>query len=639
MTSAAQGVRQALGLAFEHFQAGRLPEAEAICRKLLEVEPSPADAWHLLGVIAQRLGDHAEAAGLIEESIRIGPPTAEQSNNLGISQRHLGRLEEAVQSFRHAAKLKRGFPDAHSNLGNALRELGRLEPAEASLGRAISLKPDFAAAHANLGIVLRDRGRLPDAERSLRRALALDPAYAEAHSDLGATLFWLGRLEEAEHCFRQALALDPGLTAASRNLVALLSYAPGRAPAEVFAAHRDFAREHYPAAKSPHFDNVPDARRKLRVGYVSGDLRHHPVGHFLEPVLAKHSRLEFETVCYHASAQSDDMTGRLKALATRWQDAFALDDEALTNQIREDRIDILVDLSGHTRGNRLGVFARRAAPVQASWLGYLNTTGLEAMDYRITDPRASPEGMFDSYHVEKLIRLPDSQLCFPPPRGCPAVGPLPAAQSGAVTFACFANPAKMGPDLVALWGRLLARVPASRLLVVTNTLITVPRDYVNRFTSYGVPAERVQILGSKPYAEYLALHNSVDIVLDTVPFAGGTTSCIALWMGVPVVSLAGNAVPSRGGASLLHSAGLDELIAQTPDEYVEIAASLAGDVARLAALRSTLRDRMERSPLMDAARFTSNLESAYRGMWQTWCAERSLLAHRIGSVLRRLAGN
>ena len=630
-------IRDALQLGLAHFRAGRLQEAEAICRDLLSLEPSPGEAWYLLGAIAQRVDNHMEAIALIEEALRIGPPTAEQHNSLGISRIQLGKVADAAESFRQAVKLKPKLPDAHNNLGNALRELGDPEDAESSIRRALTLKPDFAEAHANLGIVLRDLGRLSDAEKSLRRALALNPAYAEAHNDLGATLFGLGRLADAETCYRQALAVDPALSIAQGNLMTLLNYAPQRASAEIFAAHRDFARSRYPAGEARRHDNVPDPRRRLRLGYVSGDFRNHPVAHFLEPVLARHNRKDFEVFCYHASAQSDAMTERLKAHADQWREASALSNAALADEIRGDGIDILVDLSGHTRYNRLGAFALRPAPVQASWLGYLNTTGLEAIGYRITDPRASPEGMFDAYHVETLVRLPDSQWCFQAPRECPNVGALPQATSGVTTFGAFANPGKMGPEVIALWARLLERVPKSRLLVITNALATVPPEYVGRLASQGIPAERLQVLGSKPYLEYLALHNSIDIMLDTFPYAGGTTSCIALWMGVPVVSLVGNTAPSRGGASVLHAVGLEELVAQTPEQYLDLAASLAGDTARLAALRSTLRDRMQRSALMDAQRFTSNLESAYRGMWRTWCGNRSVLAHRIRTVLRRIA--
>jgi predicted O-linked N-acetylglucosamine transferase (SPINDLY family) len=300
-----------------------------------------------------------------------------------------------------------------------------------------------------------------------------------------------------------------------------------------------------------------------------------------------------------------------------------LDDGALENLVREDAIDVLVDLSGHTTNNRLRVFARKPAPVQATWLGYLNTTALDAMDYRITDAQASPEGLMEAHHSEKLVRLPDSQWCYQAPAACPDVEPPPSVKSGRITFAAFANPAKIGAPVIDLWSRLLERVPGSRLMIVTNGMAVVPPDYAARYVSHGIARDRLQVLGTRPFQEYLALHRSADVVLDTFPYAGGTTACHALWMGVPVVSLVGDSAPSRGGASLLHAIGLDELVAQTPDEYVNIAAALAGDAARLAALRAGMRERMRQSPLMDAERFTRNLEAAYRGMWRSWCAGQS----------------
>jgi predicted O-linked N-acetylglucosamine transferase (SPINDLY family) len=298
-----------------------------------------------------------------------------------------------------------------------------------------------------------------------------------------------------------------------------------------------------------------------------------------------------------------------------------LDDAALAVQIRTDAIDILVDLSGHTGHSRLLVFGLKPAPVQVTWLGYLNTTGLDTMDYRIADAHAVPEGPLDALHSEKLVRLPDSQWCYRPPAGCPDVSPPPCIASGCTTFASFTNPAKIGQPTIELWARLLARVPDSRLLVVGATLTSIPDEYLERFTRHGIAPERLQVQGAKPFPEYLALHRSADIILDTFPYSGGTTTCHSLWMGVPVVTLAGETATSRGGASLLHAMGLDQLVAQTPEQYLEIAAALAADAQRLAALRAGMRKRMAASALMDEVQFTRNLEKAYGEMWRAWCAK------------------
>jgi predicted O-linked N-acetylglucosamine transferase (SPINDLY family) len=645
---------RAWALALGHFQAGRADEAERLCREVLRSSPAHADALHVLGIIAHRRGDHLLAAERIEEAVRIDPAKphylntlavvyqalgrageaegclrgalsldpgfAPSHNNLGIALRSLGLLRDAESSFRTAVGLQPDFAEAYNNLGNVLREMGCLEQAESSLLDAVGIRPDFAEAHAGLGMVLRAMGRHAQAESSARRAIALKPDYAEAHNDLGVALIGLGRLLEAEGSLRQALALDPSLAVAQGNLVYLLNCIHGRTPAEIYAEHREFARRFCPPADARPHPSSRDPERRLRVGYVSADLRHHSLAFFIEPVLASHDRTHFEIFCYSNSAHSDAVTERLRSSADEWREVHALDDETLAGLVREDGIDILVDLSGFSANNRLTAFARKPAPVQATWLGYLNTTGLDAMDYRITDERASPAGLLDAFHSERLIRLPDSQWCFQPAADSPEVAPPPCVKSGSITFAAFSNPAKIGPEVIELWSRLLARVAGSRLLLIANGLASVPDQYEARFVHHGIARERFRVLGSKPFREYLDLHGEADVMLDTFPYTGGTTTCHALWMGVPVVTLVGDTATSRGGASLLHAVGLAELVAQSPAQYVDMAAGLASDPARLAALRAGLRERMLGSALMDAQRFTRNLESAYRAMWRSWCA-------------------
>ena len=648
---------QAWPQALDHYRSGRMDEAERMCNLVLGADTGNADALHLLGAIAHQRGRHERAIELIEEAAGLAPDrpdflntlgVAHQSsgniaeaedcfrgalslkpdyaaahNNLGIALRALKRPQEAERSFRDAARIEPDNAEAHNNRGNVLSELGLLEKAERSLRQAIRIRPDYAEAHGNLGIVLRGLRRLPEAERCARRAIALQPDYAEAHNDLGVILFGLGRVPEAERSYQAALALNPALAVARGNLAYLLNCVAGRSPAEIHAAHRDFAQRFCPPADPRPHRNARDAERRLRVGYVSADLRQHSVAYFIEPVLAGHDREQFEITCYSNSAHADAVTERLKSLSDRWREVFFLDDDALANRVREDGIDILVDLSGFTAGHRLTAFARKPAPVQATWLGYLNTTGLDAMDYRITDRQACPEGPLDACHSECLVRLPDSQWCFQPAAESPEVAPLPSLKTGQVTFAVFSNPAKIGAEAIELWSRLLARVAGSRLLVIANGLASVPEDFVARFVHHGIEKERLRVLGSRPLREYLAMHGQADLMLDTFPFTGGTTTCHALWMGVPVVSLVGATATSRGGASLLHAVGLGELVAQTPEQYLEIASGLVGDPARLAALRAGLRERMRGSALMDAQRFTRNLESAYRLMWRSWCAAQS----------------
>jgi len=680
-------MQNAFELAVQHHQAGRLIEAQKICRQVLAANPADANVLHLLGLVEGQLGELDSAASRLEQARRLQPANPFLLNTLGSTYGMLGRHKDAEKCLRKALSLKPDLADAHSNLGNALTGLDQLKEAERSLRRAvaldpghvnarinlgavlrklrrpeeaercyqeaISLDPDLPLAHSNLGNVLSDLGRQDDARQSFERALALKPDFieaqlglanalletsrlaeaaecyrkaltlkpdfAEAQSGLGDALMRMGDVDGAEQCYRKALALKPALHNAHWGLLFALNLLPDRNPAEIYAEHRAFAQRFYRPAKIRPHGNVPDPGRKLRIGYVSGDFRDHPVGQFIAPVLAQHDHGNFEVTCYDNSKHSDSVTEHLKRHADRWREIFDLTDEALSDLIRRDAIDILVDLSGHTANSRLHAFAHKPAPVQVTWLGYLNTTGMREMDYRITDAHASPEGMLEDFHSERLVRLPDSQWCYEAPADCPQVSEPPSMHTGHVTFASFSNLAKIGPQVIALWSRLLARVPDSRLLIAWRGLGSIREEFRARFTRHGIAPERLEMIDRLPFQEYLALHGSVDIVLDTFPYTGGTTTCHALWMGAPVVTLTGNTATSRGGASLLNAIGLGELVADTADAYLDIAAALARDRSRLAALRMGMRDRMAASPLMDAERFTRNLEKAYRAMWGSWC--------------------
>jgi predicted O-linked N-acetylglucosamine transferase (SPINDLY family) len=659
MTIAEEAVpnAQTVQAGIECYQSGRLADAERICRHLLDADSSNADAWHLLGVISGQRGESKLSFELISKAIELEPQNPIFRNNLGNALKGAGESEQAEQSYRKALVLKPDFAEASSNLGFVLHDLNRLEEAAHSFGKAIELNPAYAEAHHGLGVTQQDLGHPDKAELSYRRALTIRPDYFEAKCNLGQALRAQGRLQEAEACLRDAIAirenfgqahnnlanvlriqgrveeadrsyrraveLDSGNAAIFSNLLFQLNYVPGKKPADIFAEHREFARRFCAAPARTAHANAPQPDRRIRIGYVSGDFRDHAVAFFIEPILARHDRREYEVVCYYTRSQSDAVTRRLRLLADHWRDVLSLSDEGLDNLIRRDSIDILVDLSGHSAGNRLVLFGRKPAPVQATWLGYLNTSGLEAMDFRITDAHASPEGLFDKLHTEKVVRLPDSQWCYRPPVLCPDVSPPPCAEAGHITFAILANLAKVGQPMIDIWSRLLARVPSARLLVVGASMNAIPPDYSERFTRLGVSGERLTLLGWRPFPDYLALHKDADIILDTYPYSGGTTTCHALWMGVPVISLAGDTATSRGGASLLHAVGLDEFIAATPEQYLNITAALAASPRRLAELRAGMRERMSASLLMDEERFTRNLENAYRLMWRTWCERQS----------------
>lgn len=602
---------------------GRLEESAACLRRALALAPGLADAHNSLAVVEQRFGRLDKAEGCLRSALAADPAHAAAHNNLGNVLQESGRLDEAEQSFRRALQCRPGYVSALSNLGSLLRVMGRHEEALQALLRALDAVPDSARALVNLGAVERDLGRLADAKRSLRRALEIEPRFADAHNTLGTVLLDCGEAQAAVESFSVAARLDPRHAVAWSNIAFAMNCAPGRTAAQIHAAHQAYAERFcVPRDPPPAHANASDPERRLRVGYVSGDLRTHSVAQFFEPALGHHDPARFEIVCYFNHPRGDAVTGRLRARASAWREVFTLSDDALEARIREDAIDLLVDLSGNTLFNRLPVFGRKPAPIQLTWLGFPGTTGLSAIDYRITDAHACPEGLLERFHSERLLRLPHSQWCYQAPPDCPPVATPPSAARGFATFGVFCNLAKVTDPAIALWCRLLERVPGSRLVLMGRALGRIADAFRARFAEQGADLSRIELLEGRRFADYLALHGEVDVMLDTFPFNGGTTTCHALWMGVPAVSLAGDTATSRSGASLLSVLGLGELLADSQDAYVDIAARLAQDGGRLVQLRAGMRERMRTSALMDAVSFTRGLEAAYRAMWRRWCATR-----------------
>lgn len=633
---------------------GRFAEAQQCLRTALSINPRHAYAHNYLGMVLSDLGQREAGIAAFRCALSIEPRLAQAHYNLGVALLDASKPQEAEQALRRALAFAPGVAAIHIDLGNALLTLGRLAEAEQSYRQGLVIQPESALAYLGLASVLRQAGELADAEGACRRALQINPNLAQAHSNLGLVLFQIGKTGEAQQCYERALALEPsahgfhagfghvlmglgrladaersfrkaielspGFASAQSSLLFLLNHLPGKTAEQIYEEHREFGRRFTRSGAEVVFRNSHDAHRRLRIGYVSGDLKQHSVASFIEPVLSKHDADRFEITCYYNNAQSDATTQRLKSYAHRWRDIFSLTDEGLAQLIRDDEIDILIDLSGHTANNRLVVFAHKPAPVQATWLGYLNTTGLDAMDWRITDVYASPEGPLDKLHSERLFRLPRSQWCYQPPAQYPDVSSPPSLANGFCTFGAFSTPAKINDEVIKLWSGVLRAVPRSRLVVATSSLKGIPDELRQRFRQAGIENNQVEILPARGFDDYLRLHESVDVVLDTFPYTGGTTTCHALWMSTPVISLVGDTATSRGGASLLQNVGVPELIAETREQYVAIAVQLAQEPDVLTSLRSSLRERMHSSTLTDAVAFTRHLESAYRTMWQRWCA-------------------
>ena len=655
-------IEQAFAAALQHHQSGRLAEAEAIYREILAVEPRQPGALHYLGVIAHQVGRHELAVDLIQQAIAIAPAIPDFYSNLGEAYRRLGQVDTAIAAYRQALALHPDYPEAHSNLGNALWEKGQLNEAIAACRRAIALRPDYPEAHSNLGVALSDQGQYDAAIAACRQAIAYKPDYAEAYNNLGNALKEKGQLAEAAAAYRQAIALNPNYADACFNLAvtlrdegqldtAIAAYRQARAlkPGDLEAhsillhtlhchpgldaraiaeEHRLWNREHAePLARFvPRHPNDRSPDRRLRIGYVSPDFRGHSVAYFLEDLFAGHDPAQVEIFCYANLKRPDEVTARLRQMVPHWREILGLPDAQVAALVGEDKIDILVDLAGHTARGRLPLFARKPAPLQVTWLGYPGTTGLEAMDFRLTDARADPPGMTEHLHTERLVRLPDGAWCFRPSAQTPLVSEPPVRHNGRITFGCFNAMAKITTPLLILWSRILHGLPGSRLLLKNRSLLDAStRERIQAvFTDAGIGPERIELADyTTTVGDHLAIYGQVDIALDTFPYHGTTTTCEALWMGVPVVTLAGQTHASRVGVSLLSSVGLPELIAASSEEYLRIAVNLGHEVERLSELRAGLRARMSSSPLMDGPRFARNLEQAYRQMWRDWCGKRN----------------
>ncbi len=530
-----------------------------------------------------------------------------------------GQIPAAKMVFELIVAADSDHADALFFLGVTCHQLGQSKQGIDFMRRAIALQPNNRLYHFNFGIINAEMGDTDAAMLAYQRSNEIQPT-AEACNNCAGLLLNEGRLDEASELFRRGGELNPDDVNQQSNFLYTLSYKPHPNVREIFNWHKQFGQRHEHAiAPMPPRARVDGVRadQRLRIGYVSADFRQHAVAHFIEPVLAAHDAKRFEIFCYYNYPVGDAVTGRFEKLAHHWRVITNRSDEDVANMIRADGIDILVDLAGHTPMNRLRVFARKPAPVQVSWIGYSSTTGLTRMDYRITDAVSDPIGVTDDLYTEKLVRLSDTFSCFQPLANSPDVVALPAKQRGHITFGSFNNFIKMTPEVLQTWARILQRVPTSILLLKYRSFEAekIRALVLAAFTKHGVEAARIHFLGSDDYHTNLRAYHQVDIALDTFPHNGDTTTCDALWMGVPVVVNSGVNHVGLMGASRMRSVGLGDLVARDNDNYVDIACALANDVSRLETLRATLRQTMTASPLMDAPRFARNLEAAYENMW------------------------
>ena len=616
-------IRNNLGTVLWHQR--KPAEAAAEFERALALKPGYAEAHNNLANALKDLGRTAEAVAHYEQALRLRPVYAEAHNNLGSALQSLGRLEEALAHYQQALRLRANYPEAHNNAGNARLRQGQLSEAIAHYEQALKLLPDYPEALNNLGGALVHQGRLTEAGECFERAIALKPDFAGALNNLGGALQSQGRLEEATASFERAVALNPSYEEAHRNLVYTQLYRPGVGLAEIRTAAERWNAIHIERFRAVWPDRRPAppaaTGRRPKLGFVSGDFRSHVVGRLMLPVLEALSRAGHEFACYANSVVDDALTARFRAAAALWRPIAGLSDGEASAQIRADGIEILIDLSGYTADNRLLVFARRPAPLQLTWLGYPATTGMAAMDYLLADHVQVPEES-DRHYREKIIRLPAGYHLYRPIDEAPEVGSSPAARNGFVTFGSFNGVQKLTAPAIEVWSRILHRLPAARLVLKAPGFNdpAVQRRYRALFAAQGIGAERLEVLGRTSPAEHMRAMTETDIALDSLPYTGGATTVDTLWMGVPVITLAGETMAGRLSAGYLDAIGLSELTARSPDHYADLAVALASDPARLASLRSGLRPRMTASPLCDEGRFVRSFEAACTAIWSRHCA-------------------
>jgi uncharacterized protein (TIGR03032 family) len=604
----------------ELHQQGKSVEAAAAYHRSLELNPSQPDVANNLGVILRGLGKFDEAARSFDRALELRPEFPDAMFNRASLLHALGQLSEAIPAYRLALQYRPHFPAAANLLGRVLTQTGVLVEGERWCRTALEQDPQLIEAEVNLGIALGLRKQLGEAEACFRHVLTRIPAHAVAHKNLGTVLGTQGRHDEAAEEYASALRLQPNYVDAHSAAVALELYRDGVTPARLAEVHREWASRHAENLRNEwkSFANVRDPDRPLRLGFVSGDFRRHPVGFLLLRTLAHLDRQQWVIHCYHTRPGEDEFTQRFQALATQWRTVQQPGDPAFADLIRADAIDILIDLSGHTVGNRMLTFARKPAPVQLTWLGYPSTTGLTAIDYLIADAHHVRIGEEDHF-MEKVLRLPGDYVCYDPPANVPAIR---QRTEGPITFGCFNNPTKITQAVIATWGDILRSKPRARLMLRYGTFRdTATRLRLEReFARHGISADRLD-LGTAEFPAILDLYNEVDVALDTFPYSGGLTTCEALLMGVPVVTWPGQTFAGRHSLSHLSCVGLTETIATDRDDYVELAVNLADDIDRLAELRAGLRQRMADSPLCDGASHARHLSDALRDVWRSYCEQ------------------
>jgi protein O-GlcNAc transferase len=648
-------VKTSLESAMAKQTSGDLAGAREAYLKILAQEPNQIDAWHLLGLVAYQAGDASTGVECMQHAIKQDPNVGVIHANLGIVLESLGRNTEAEEHFLRGTQLDQTHVPSWNGLGNLLRIRGDKEGAQKALDWAIKLDPQSTDVLNNLGLLAADHENHELAIGYFDKTLRIDPNHLSAWLNRGLSLRHLDRFEESLDCYRKAIQLAPSFPTTYVNLSALLqrmnryeesiaclreamrhkSHHEARSHSDIlylmhfltdadeqqhFEEHRSWGEKYATFEHLPLHERSLNPDRPLRIGYISPDFRIHAMQRFIEPVLQNHDRSKYELYAYAEVAHPDEVTTRFQRYFQHWQFTCGKTDLEVAKLIQQDKIDILIDLAGHTAKHRLIAMGYKPAPIQATWLGSNNTSGVSAIDYLITDAETDPVGV-DRYYTEELVRLPYGLSCFAPPLNSPVIQPPPFLKNGYFTFGALHRPEKLSPQVFALWARVLHAIPDSRLLIFWGKMNTVmQKKFKDDLETLGIPADRMMIESVMPEDGYLSVYHRIDIGLDVFPWTGGTTTHEALWMGVPVLGLRGKRAVSRGTSRILAGGDLLDWVSDTHDEYVAKAIEKTSQPEMLHSLRMTMRDRMNRT-LCDGVRFTRTLESAYCDMWHRYCRE------------------
>ncbi len=598
--------------------SGKMIRAIHICKELLKTYKQSLVLFNILGAALQSIGRFEEAVDCYNQAIQINPDYADAYGNRGNALKELGQLDEAIKSYNKVIQLNPNYAEAYGNRGNALNELGQSDEAIKNYKKAIQLKPDYADAYNNLGGALKQLGQLDEAIKNYKKAIQLKPDYVNSYINLGVALQDQGQLDKAVEIYNKAIQLNPNDADAHSNRCCVLNYFSKLTQTDIFQEHLKFEKQFGLKTLKDKQATRLNKNTRLKVGYISGDFNNHSVGYFFEPLLKSHDRNSIEIFCYYNNIKKDRSTERLIDASEHWRSIVGVNDDDLVNLIRKDNIDILVDLSGHTAKNRLTIFPYKPAPIQVTWLGYPNTTGLSSIDYRFTDEIADPAGEADELHSEDLVRLPNGFLCYQGDESVSTNKALPCSKRGYVTFGSFNNLTKMGSQVIKVWAKILLAVPDSHLLLKSKELTdsSTRSRCLKLFKQEGVSEDRLELHSWMPEKDgHLRLYDHVDMGLDPFPYNGTTTTCEALWMGVPVITMCGDRHSSRVGASILTHVGLEKFIATDIDGYINMAIEYANNIDSIKSIRTELRHNMQNSDLCNANVFTRNVEQAYQNMY------------------------